>query len=455
MPIPQPNKDEKQGKFITRCISALADADPDLPNVQRVARCYSTWRRAKGIKASEEGMPEGLRFAFFDEHKDFGTVEEGGVIYFRKPILAFGIWKHPEDRDIEFEITPEVVKQIAYNFENGVPVEAPITLTHTDNPKMKIGNVKKFIPTDVGLDAVFSVADKDMVANIENKEKAPGVSCWLDLSYRDKQSNKEVGAVVKHVALVNHPYIEGLGDYKVVSLSEDKEADKYVPLIMSESKFKYGVNKMTLAELVKELKEKHKLDVSQLQEDLKVLNKQIEDGDLIKKVDAPALSEELLTEIKEKLELDEKITKSDEIVKALFDKVKEVLKLSDTNTKKDDEAAKVAAAAVKEAEAKDKRIEVLEAKLTEMDANKKIDALITENKVLPAEKESLVKLYKKDEALFTEFVATRSKPLLELAEIGAKADEVPQEEKDKEKAEIDRLAKLADAKGYAKTEVQT
>lgn len=393
-------------------------------------------------------MPKDIRFAFFDEHKDFETLEEGGATYFRKPILAFGMWRHPDNRDIEFEITPEVVEQVAANFAKGVPVEAPITLTHTDNPKMKIGSVKKFIPTDKGLDAVFSVADKDMVANIESKEKAPGVSCWLDLSYRDKQSNKEVGAVVKHVALVNHPYIEGLGGFEAVSLSEGKGAEEYVPLIMSESKFKGGVKTMTLVELVKKLKEEHKVDVSQLQEDLKVLNKQIEDGELIKKADAPALSEELLTEIKEKLELDEKITKSDEIIKALLDKVKEVLKLSDTETKDKDKAAKAAAA-------KDKRIEALESKLTEMDANKAIDALITENKVLPAEKESLVKLYKKDEALFTEFVATRSKPLLELAEIGAQSDEIPKEKAEEEKAEIDRLAKLAEDKGYAKTTVQT
>jgi phage I-like protein len=446
MPIPKPGKGESQKAFISRCASALAKSDPSRDNEQRVAMCYTSWKREKSIKASEEGMPKDLRLAFFDEQKDFTVVEEEGVKYFRKPILKFGIWKHPDNREIEFEITPEVVKEIAANFDRGIPVEAPIVLTHTDNPKMKVGGVKKFIPTDIGLDALFSIADEEMVDNIKNKEKTPGVSCWLDLNYKDKQSDKDVGAVVKHVALVNHPYIEGLGGYEAVSLSEDKEAEKFVPLVMSESKSMKDGKIMKLNDVLKVLKEEHKIDVPKLQGDLKILNKQIEDGDLVKKAEVPAtLSEELLTEIKEKLEIDEKVTKVDEIVKALFAKVKETLKLSESKDKKE-------TALEKEVKALRKENDESKAKLTEMEADKAIDALVVENKVLPAEKETLKKLYTKDQALFTEFVATRSKPLIELAEIGAKGDEIPKEEKEKDEAEATRLAKLAEKKGMVKVQ---
>lgn len=435
MPVPKPEKGESQKAFISRCASKLADTDPGRDNEQRIAMCYTSWKRAKSAKTSEEGMPENLRLAFFDEQKDFSTVIEEGIKYFRKPILKFGIWRHPDNRDIEFEITPEVVKEIAINFDKGIPVEAPVVLTHTDNPKMKAGGVKKFIPTAVGLDALFSIVDEDMIKKIENKETAPGVSCWLDLSYKDKQSNESVGAVVKHVALVNHPYIEGLGGYEAVSLSENKEAEKFVPLIMGERNLNYGDCRMSLTEILEQLKKEHKVDVLKLQEDLKILNKQIEDGELIKKVDAPALSEELLTEIKEKLELADEVTKVDEIVKALFDKVKESLKLSEGKEKEVDE--------------KEKRITALETELTEMKANAAIDVLIKENKVFPAEKESLKKLFKTNEALFTEFVATRSKPLIELAETGVMGDEVPADEKEKDEQTVKRLVKLAESKGFA------
>ena len=279
-------------------------------------------------------MPKGLRVAFFDEEKNFESLKEsGGVKLYRKPILKFGIWRHPDDRDTEFEITPKVVKQISENFMTGVPVEAPIVLTHTDDPKAKVGGVKQFIPTDEGLDALFTVADADMVKKIDNKETAPGVSCWLDLNYKDKKSNDTVGAVVKHVALVNHPYIEGLGGYQVVSLSEDKEAEKFVPLIMSEKNLKTENNMPSkLEDIQKVLKEEHKIDLVKLQEDLKTFNKRIEDGELIKKEEAPALSEEVITSIKKKLELSEE-TEAEEAIKKLLEKVEKTIELSEGDKK--------------------------------------------------------------------------------------------------------------------------
>lgn len=48
MPIPKPRAGENRGAFVSRCISQLADEDPQTPNEQRVAICFSAWRRAKG-----------------------------------------------------------------------------------------------------------------------------------------------------------------------------------------------------------------------------------------------------------------------------------------------------------------------------------------------------------------------------------------------------------------------
>ena len=60
MPVPTPIANEKQSKFIGRCVSALADIDPGVPNTQRIAMCFSSWRRAKGIKeALGQGMGVG------------------------------------------------------------------------------------------------------------------------------------------------------------------------------------------------------------------------------------------------------------------------------------------------------------------------------------------------------------------------------------------------------------
>lgn len=58
MPIPNPRPNEKQNDFISRCVSALADSDPNMPNEQRVAICFDKWRKSKGIKKMQE-CPEG------------------------------------------------------------------------------------------------------------------------------------------------------------------------------------------------------------------------------------------------------------------------------------------------------------------------------------------------------------------------------------------------------------
>ncbi|MBA7676807.1 hypothetical protein ES703_85052 [subsurface metagenome] len=253
MPVPKPNEGEDSQDFISRCIRTLHHSDPDRPDDVIQAMCYTSLRKERGKKTLlEEGirMPN-IRLAFFDEKKDFE--KQDGKLW-RKPILAFGTWKHPENRDVEFEITPEVADEIIANFKKGVPVEAPVVLTHTDDPKMKVGVIKEFIKTDVGLDAVLSVDDEEMNGNIESSDRAPGVSCWLDLEYRDKKTDEELGAVVKHVALVNHPYIEGLGGYQAVSLSDAEE--KYTPLIMSEKLFREVFNEVEFKKKNKELLEK-------------------------------------------------------------------------------------------------------------------------------------------------------------------------------------------------------
>lgn len=57
MPLPKPAKGEKERDYISRCISFVKHEDPKTPTDQAVAMCYTTWRKAKGIKR-REGMEE-------------------------------------------------------------------------------------------------------------------------------------------------------------------------------------------------------------------------------------------------------------------------------------------------------------------------------------------------------------------------------------------------------------
>ncbi len=74
MPIPTPNKDEKEKDFIARCMRTLAKNDPDRPQEQRAAICYSKWRGKKKEESSEIGA------SFIDAEKEiikfFTVIEE-------------------------------------------------------------------------------------------------------------------------------------------------------------------------------------------------------------------------------------------------------------------------------------------------------------------------------------------------------------------------------------------
>lgn len=48
MPIPEPTSGETQNDFVSRCISQLAEEDPEIPQDQAVAICFDTFRRTKG-----------------------------------------------------------------------------------------------------------------------------------------------------------------------------------------------------------------------------------------------------------------------------------------------------------------------------------------------------------------------------------------------------------------------
>ena len=54
MPVPKPHSGESQDDFIGRCMSALADSDPDRPNDQRLAMCFNAWREVHGGKLPDK-----------------------------------------------------------------------------------------------------------------------------------------------------------------------------------------------------------------------------------------------------------------------------------------------------------------------------------------------------------------------------------------------------------------
>lgn len=438
MPLPKPNKGESQQAFVSRCISFETKASPGRDTKQIQAMCYSAYREAKGKKLSEEDFNTDERYAFFSDNEGYESqfTKKKGVRLWRKQVLRFGSWTHPDNKDIVFEITPFVVRQIISNFISGVPDEAPVVLTHSDNPKDKTGNIKSFIETPEGLDAVFSCDDEKINEKIEMKsDSVPGVSCWLDLNYKDKETGNELGAVVKHVALVNHPYIEGMSGFSAV-LSSYKEADpaEYLPLVKREKEKDEGIEDMadfTKEELVKQLKEKHSVDVAALlsnAEELTTLHDRIDKGELVDKTSV-SLGEDLLKQVKERLQLSEKDPMdAASLIKGLLEKVVSLTSV-------------------------ESRLAETEKTLSEMKAEKEVDTLLSEGRIFPVEKAAFLTMFKKSPDLFSEVAKARrsmEKKLIALGETGVSTDESGGSGKEKVEDVLARLEKKAKEQGFIK-----
>ena len=437
MPLPKPSAGQSQKDFISSCMGndAVNKEFPD--EKQRAAVCYSQWRRSKGGKLSEEDLNTAEHYAFFSDNTgyEFQFTKKKGIKLWRKQILRFGSWKHPDNSEIEFEITPSVVKQIIANFVSGVPTEAPVVLTHSDNPKDKTGNIKSFIETPEGLDAVFSCDDEVINDRIEKKaDSIPGVSCWLDLNYKDKETGDELGAVVKHVALVNHPYIEGMSGFSaVLSGYKDSDPAEYLPLVKREKETNEGRDSMpesTKEELVKQLKEKHNVDVAALlsgNEELTTLHDRIDKGELVDK-NAVSLGEDLLKQVKEKLQLSEKDpVDAISLIKKLLEKV---VLLSSVET----------------------RLADTEKTLSEMKAEKEVNTLLSEGRIFPVEKDAFLSMFKKSPELFSEVAKARRSMVSKLIVLGEQGVSVNESigEKEKPAEVLARMEKMAKDQGYIK-----
>ena len=74
MPIPKPHPDEKESDFMSRCVSFMADEDPNMNNKQRVAICFDSFR--KGTKG--ESMDE--EYSEFNKAKSEKKYDEKGRI---------------------------------------------------------------------------------------------------------------------------------------------------------------------------------------------------------------------------------------------------------------------------------------------------------------------------------------------------------------------------------------
>ena len=288
--------------------------------------CYLNGKSYSGEVHTKKKLSDVSVYRNNDELIDLGDN------LFKKQILRVGDWIYGDGK---LEVTKDYLKQIAENFKKGVLENVFVPLTHSDDPRDNTGDVKEVEVSKDGktLEAVLSVDDN--AAQLIRDKKVKGVSCSIEENYMDKEKKKNVGSVLRHVALVLEPYIKGLAPFEQLS---DKQAN-YVVLSDFQNPLDSNLKKT--------------LNISK---EKKIMKK----------------SEKLLADI-EKMKVDNQ--------KLLADKEKE---LADSKKALEDKDAELKRLADEKALADKAKVEAETIALA--------DKFVTEGKLTPAQKDSFTKI---------------------------------------------------------------
>ena len=310
--------------------------------------------------------------------------------FFRKQLLRFGRWVSPADDNEYMEITPELAQTMVANFDAKVYGDIPVLMdphddSHYAGPEFTKGFVRKLTVQSDGLYGDIEFLDPQ-AKELAAKGLIPGVSIELIHNYEDHEhDNKPVGAVLGHVAVCNAPYIKNMRGWEPIPdiLCNDNKnfGVKHVKIPV----LRFSEDKpVTLAELLKKLKDEHNIDVAALQTAAGKATKAETDLAEYKKTHPENQTD---------IEKDPKFVALNETVQKLT---------KDAN----DAAAKVLA---------------METQSKKEKAAAKVQKLMDDGKIVPADKDHYIMLAETNEPLF-ENITKGLKVVVDLSERGTSTD---------------------------------
>jgi hypothetical protein len=341
-------------------------------------------------------------------------------VLFEKHILNYGDLLYPQAPGGKLKIDDSFVDAMIDNFNKKVCdiVQVPIAdknNQHSEDPRDNIGEVVGLTKRNGKVYAQIDARDEDAAKKLG--KTMLGASAMFATNYKDTNTDKRMGPTLLHVAVTNRPYVTGLEDFSemgdLARLSADGNGEAVI-LTATESKEK----KMTLDELKAELKADHNIDVD-------VLLSNAEKAD-------------------EKVELSNKIT--DALSTA------GVLKLSNGETASADELVTAIANVHEVNVALTAKVDELVADKAKGAAVERINGLIREGRVLPAQKDAQVTLLLSNPELFEQLVpATPIVKLSNATSEGERGFDIPEGQHEKSvDDEIARLSALPAAQPYVR-----
>lgn len=131
-----------------------------------------------------------------------------------KQLCPFGEWIDPNDwENSKLVIDEKMVSEMIENFKNKVLDYVPVPLGHPYDSsmlaKLNTGEVIELEVRDDGLYGLIEIRDDEVIKKIDNN-LIPNVSMGFDLQYKDKKDGSLKGVVLEHVGLVTDPYLKGM-----------------------------------------------------------------------------------------------------------------------------------------------------------------------------------------------------------------------------------------------------
>jgi hypothetical protein len=339
---------------------------------------------------------------------------------FRKHLLSKGALRHPKTGEL-IDIDDEFLNKLKTNFENRVCpiVQVPLANKnneHSEEPDRNIGEVVDLEITDGKAYAVIDIRDPEHAARMGKTYL--GASAMLSLDYADTKTGKNVGPTLLHSCVTNRPYVTDLDDYEeIVAATSDSAHEAAVLLTETnviekasketemppEQENTETVAEPTLEELLTTLKTKHNIDVTALQAQQNDAAQQAQ----LSRTIVDALTNAGIV----------KLTNDDSI---------------DTKT---------AATAVQELATNNITLSHRVQSLEKREAEHAVDGLISEGRVLPAQRDVMVEMKLSYPAMFDKVVPAQS--IVKLTnEIGVNAPNDQSHKVDID-AEIKRYADMA------------
>lgn len=219
MPIPKPNKNEKQNAYMSRCISFVKGESPNMSNNQATAMCGTAWRTAKGIKTNE--WIEGLQLS------------EGEGYDPKKEIMIFplGKFKHPQYGELDF--SEKFFATVIENYENNILQTQPfIDQEHDEGKALAFFDTIPYYRQGVGLFAKpkWTPYGKEQLAKGMYQYFSP----WID-SVTDPQTEKTTDDVFRGGAATNIPFLKMMppivDDNEIL---DDKQARESISIKLNE-----------------------------------------------------------------------------------------------------------------------------------------------------------------------------------------------------------------------------